>query len=254
MPSVLSDEEIKKLRKSGKILASALEETISFVKAGISAESLNDIAEKALRREGATASFKNYFVKDSGRFPSALCVSINSELVHGIPNNKKVLKNGDIVSLDLGANYQGIFTDMAKTVAVGKTSAQNQKIISVTSNALMLAISSIDFEKTTGDIGNIIENYVLSEGFVVIKNLVGHGIGRSPHEDPQIPNFGKAGAGVKFVENSAYAIEPMIAIDNNQIITASDHWTIKMKNGKNCAHFEHTILLTKNGAEVITKK
>ncbi|TSC95300.1 MAG: methionyl aminopeptidase [Candidatus Berkelbacteria bacterium Athens1014_28] len=253
MPAVLSSDEITKLRRSGKILAAALEETVSFVKAGISTEALNDIAEKALRREGATPSFKNYFIKGSGRFPSALCVSINSELVHGIPSSKRVLKQGDIVSLDLGANYQGIFSDMAKTVAVMKATAEDQKMIFVTNKALNLAVSSINPARTTGDIGNIIEKYVASEGFVVIKNLVGHGIGKAPHEDPQIPNFGKPGEGVKFQENCAYAIEPMVAIKNNKIITAPDHWTIKMKNGGNCAHFEQTILVTNDGAELISK-
>ncbi|MCX6812636.1 MAG: type I methionyl aminopeptidase [Candidatus Berkelbacteria bacterium] len=253
MQTKLNKEQLIDFRKSGKILAAALNETAKFVRPGITTASLNEIAERSLRRQGATPSFKNYLVEGAGRFPAALCVSVNDELVHGIPSEKRFFRPGDIVTLDLGANYRGAFTDMALTVPVGKISAADQKLISVTKKVLDAAINFVKPKITTGDLGNFIENYVKKNRLVVIKSFVGHGIGLLPHDEPQIPNFGQKGSGEILEEGMAIAIEPMVSFDNADVKTSADGWTVKMSHGQRCAHFEHTILIIKNGAEIITK-
>jgi len=253
MSNILSKEQIADIRISGKILSTALSEVLSYIKPGITTTSLDDIAERSLRRQGALPSFKNYHVEGAGRYPASLCVSVNDELVHGIPKENKFLKDGDIVSLDLGANFKGMFTDMAVTVPVGKISAADSKLILVTKNSLQEAIKFVRPGITTGDLGQMIEEYAKKQGFVVIHDLVGHGIGTAPHMDPQIPNFGEKGKGPKLVEDMAIAIEPMVTTIDNQIKTDKDNWTIRMQRGQRSAHFEHTILITKNGAEIITK-
>ena len=249
----LSREQLKNLRISGKILASALHEAISYVKPGITTQSLDEIAERSLRRQGATSSFKNYKVAGSGRYPASLCVSINDELVHGIPKSNKVLKEKDIVSLDLGANYKGIFTDMAVTLGVGKIDIKDKKLIEITKTALLEAISFLKPGKTIGDLGNFIESLVKKNGYVVIRDLVGHGIGLAPHTEPQIPNFGQKKSGPIISEGMILAIEPMVSMIDHRVKTAKDGWTIKMAKGQHSAHFEHTVLITESGAEVITK-
>jgi methionyl aminopeptidase len=253
MIQVLNKEQIADLRKSGKILSQAVKETLSYVKPGISTLSLDEVAERSLRRQGALPSFKNYYVAGSGRFPSSLCVSINSELVHGIPKTNKIVKNGDIISLDLGANYNGMFSDMAVTVGVGKISEKNKKLIEVTDSVLKYAISQIYPGIKTGDLGSLIESYVEKRGYVCIHDLVGHGIGTAPHMEPQVPNFGKKGTGQEINNGMAIAIEPMVSSGNNKIKTDRDNWTIRMDDGQNCAHFEHTVLVYNNKVEIITK-
>ena len=249
----LSNQQLENLRISGRILASALREASSYVRPGITTMSLDEVAERALRRSGAIPSFKNYFVKGAGRFPASLCVSVNEELVHGIPHDQRVLKNGDIVSLDLGANYKGIFTDMAMTCGVGKIKLEDKKLISVTKNVLEQSIKILKPGMQIGDFGNFIENYIKNAGFVVIRDLVGHGVGLAPHTEPQVPNFGQKGKGIVIEEGMVLAIEPMVSTLSHEVKTAKDGWTIKMVQGQRCAHFEHTVLVTKTGAEVITK-
>lgn len=250
---LLTSEQIKDLRISGKILAAAMSETISYVKEGIATKSLDEIAERSLRKNGATPSFKNYRVGSAGRYPASLCISINEELVHGIPKGDKILKNGDIVSLDLGANYNGMFSDMAVTIGVGKINKSDKDLIQVTKQTLDHAISKLFPGIKSGDLGNYIESYVNSHGYVVVHDLVGHGIGTAPHTDPQIPNFGKKNTGVEIVNNMAIAIEPMVSTIDNSVETARDNWTIKMSKGQRSAHFEHTVLLLDNKVEVVTK-
>jgi len=248
-----SNEELGNLRASGKILALALFEAVSYVKPGITTMSLDEIAERSLRRQGAVPSFKNYKVGRAGRFPAALCVSVNEELVHGIPRNNRVLKNGDIVSLDLGANYKGLYTDMAVTLGVGRVAPADKKLIEVTKKVLEEAINFIKPGMKIGDLGNFIERYVKDAGFVVIRDLVGHGVGTAPHTEPQVPNFGEPGKGAEIVEGMVLAIEPMVSTKSHGVKTCRDGWTIKMAGGQRCAHFEHTVLITKNGAEIITR-
>lgn len=253
MQQKLSSEQLADFRKSGKILATALAEVESFVKPGITTASLDDIAERSLRRQGATPSFKNYKTGDAPRFPASLCVSINDELVHGIPSEKHFLKNGDIVSLDLGANYRGTFTDMAITVPVGKISASDKKLIEVTKSILGEAIKFVKSGITTGDLGDFIDSYVKKQGLLVIRDFVGHGIGLMPHDEPHVPNFGEPGKGSILEEGMAIAIEPMVTAGSIEIKIAKDGWTVRMARGQHCAHFEKTILITKSGAEIITK-
>lgn len=245
-------EQLADLRRSGKILATALHEVVSFVKPGITTTTLDDIAERSLRRQGALPSFKNYKTGDAPRFPASLCISINDELVHGIPS-QRFLKDGDTVSLDLGANYNGLFSDMAVTVPVGKVSVKDKKMIEVANATLSEAIKFLKPGMTTGDLGHFIESYVKKHGFDVIRDFVGHGIGFAPHEDPQVPNFGEPGRGAVLEEGLAIAIEPMIVSGSNALKILEDGWTVKMLDGKRPVHVEHTVLITKSGAEIITK-
>ncbi|MFA5157778.1 MAG: type I methionyl aminopeptidase [Patescibacteria group bacterium] len=253
MQSKLGKEQLADLRRSGHILATALKEVVSFVKPGITTLSLDEIAERSLRRQGAVPSFKNYKTGDGPAFPATLCVSLNDELVHGIPLKEKYLRDGDIVSLDIGANYKGTFTDMAVTLPVGKVSAKDKKIIEVTKNVLAEAIKFLKPGMTTGDLGFFIESYVKKQGLLVIRDFVGHGIGLAPHEDPQIPNFGQPKDGVVLEEGSTIAIEPMVVVGDIQVKIDKDGWTVRMLKGGRPAHFEHTVLITKTGTEIITK-
>jgi methionyl aminopeptidase len=253
MQRKLLPEQLDDFRKSGKILSLALHEVNKYVKPGITTLALDDIAERSLRRQGAIPSFKNYKSGDAPRFPAALCVSINNELVHGIPSEKRVLKAGDIVSLDLGANYRGTFTDMAITIPVGKISLKDKSLIDVAKGSLAEAIKNVKAGITTGDLGFIIESFVKKNNMVVIRDFVGHGIGLQPHDEPQIPNFGRRGYGVILEEGMAIAIEPMVTTKSPEVKIAKDEWTVLMRNGQNCSHFEHTVLIAKTGCELITK-
>ncbi|MEI6144378.1 MAG: type I methionyl aminopeptidase [Candidatus Berkelbacteria bacterium] len=253
MQRKLLPEQLADFRKSGIILATALAEVVSFVKPGITTAHLDEIAESSIRRQGAQPSFKNYKTGDAPRYPASLCVSINDELVHGIPSDKKFLKDGDIVSLDLGANYRGTFTDMAVTVAVGKISAEDKKLIDVTKNSLDGAIKFVKPSITTGDLGSMIDEYVKKNNMLVIRDFVGHGIGLVPHDEPQVPNFGEPGRGTVLEEGMAIAIEPMVTTKDIDVKIAKDGWTVRMAKGQRSAHFEHTILITKTGAEIITE-
>jgi methionyl aminopeptidase len=253
MQRKLLPEQLADFRKSGRVLATALAETVSFVKPGITTMTLDDIAERSIRRQGGLPSFKNYKTGDAPRFPAALCISINDELVHGIPSDKKFLKNGDIVSLDLGVNYRGTFTDMAVTVPVGNVTADDRKLIDVTKNSLAEAIKFVKPGITTGDLGHMIETYVSKNNMLVIRDFVGHGIGLQPHDEPQIPNFGEPGHGAVLEEGMAICIEPMVTTGDVDIKIAKDGWTVRTAHGQRSAHFEHTLLINKAGAEIITK-
>lgn len=250
----LSKEEIKNLKICGKILSDSLRKTVDSVKPGISAQYLNDIAEKQLRNNGARPSFLNYGSHTSNPFPASLCVSINEEIVHGIPGADKIIHNGDLVGLDLGAEYKGMCSDMAVTVVAGKYLNENdKKLVYVAKEALNLGIKAALPGKTTGDIGMAIQKFVESQGFSVIRALVGHGIGSEPHQDPQVPNFGKKGEGEQLKTNLAIAIEPMIAVGDYNIKTNRDGWTVSTYDGKKSAHFEHTVLITSSKPIIITQ-
>ncbi|MFA7243734.1 MAG: type I methionyl aminopeptidase [Patescibacteria group bacterium] len=249
----LSSNEIKLLRKSGKILKNALSEVILAIKPGISAASLDQIAESSIRQQGGTPSFKNYPPGDDNPFPAALCVSLNDEIVHGIPYPNKIIREGDIVSVDLGVNYHGMNTDMAKSVIAGSPKNKiDEKLIKVTEQALKIAIANAIAGHTTGDIGNAVEMYIKKEGFSVVRALVGHGVGRNVHEDPQIPNFGRKNEGEKLVSGIAVAIEPMVVVGSHDVKTSSDGWSVSTLDGSKAAHFEHTILIGSKRSEIIT--
>jgi methionyl aminopeptidase len=180
-------------------------------------------------------------------------VSINDEVVHGIPRKDKILREGDIVGLDLGMSYQGLFTDAALTVAVGKIDNESKKLIQAAEECLQTAIAEIAPGKSTGDVGFAIESTAKKYGFQVVRELVGHGVGLSVHEDPEVPCFGKPGTGVKLMEGHVIAVEPMVNAGDWKVFFSDDHWTIKTQDAKRSAHIEHTLLVTKHGCEVLTR-
>ena len=246
-------EEINMLREGGKILASVLYEAAGMSVSGIKTIELDKLAEKRIREAGGRPSFKNYKTQDDKvPYAASLGVSINEEVVHGVPG-EIVLKDGDIVSLDLGMEYKGFYTDMAITFPVGKASEQAKKLIETTKESLNLGIMAVKSGAFTGDIGYAIQSFAEKNGFNVVRKLVGHGLGRKVHEPPEVPNFGVKGKGEILREGEVIAIEPMITAGRQDIYLDKDEWTWKTKDGSLSAHFEHTIIVTKNGAEIITK-
>ena len=246
-------EEINMLREGGKILASVLYEAAKKSVPGMKTTELDKLAEKMIKEAGGRSSFKNYKTQDDKvPYPASLCVSINEEVVHGVPG-ERVLKDGDIVSLDLGMEYKGFYTDMAITIPVGKASEQAKKLIKTTQEALNLGIMAVKNGAFTGDIGSAIQSFAEKNGFNVVRKLVGHGLGRKVHEPPEVPNFGVKGKGEILREGEVIAIEPMITAGRHDIYLDKDLWTWKTKYGSLSAHFEHTIIVTKTGAEIITK-
>jgi len=246
-------EDINKLREGGKILASVLREAASRALPGAKTTELDKLAEKIIKEAGGRPSFKNYKTADDKiPYPASLCVSINEEVVHGIPG-ERVLKDGDIVSLDLGMEYKGFYTDSAVTVSVGEASEQAKKLIETTKESLNLGIMAVKNGAFTGDIGYAIQSFAEKNGFNVVRKLVGHGLGRKVHETPEVPNFGAKGKGEILREGEVIAIEPMITAGRHDIYLDKNWWTWKTKDGSLSAHFEHTVIVTKNGAEIITK-
>lgn len=252
MIETIAEDEIKNLMVGGKILAKAISEVKKKIRPGMSSQSLDEIAENSIRIQGGLPSFKNYAVKSEKPFPSALCVSINHQIVHGVPLKDKVLKEGDIVSLDLGCRYKNLYTDMAITVGVGKIPYNDEKLINATRHALTLGIKQAKIGNKSGDIGSAIEQYVSRQGFSVVRDLVGHGVGRKIHQLPNIPNFGESGIGEKLVKNLAIAIEPMVTAGSSEILVEKDGWTVSTKDQSRSAHFEQTILISGSKPIIIT--
>ncbi len=246
-------EQIKLLRQSGKILAQTLNLVASKVAPGVSAFELDKLAEDSIRKAGGSPAFKNYRShKSDPAYPASLCVSVNDEVVHGIPTKSKILQEGDIVGLDLGVNYKGLFTDAAITVPVGRISKKNSELIACAKRCLKLALEQVKPGATTGDLGFAMETCAKLAGFQVVRELVGHGVGLSVHEDPEIPCFGKKGTGTKLIEGMVLAIEPMVNEGGYEVAFAQDRWTVLTLDGSRSAHFEHTILVTENGFEILT--
>lgn len=250
MENQLNREEILNIKECGKILKDSLDVVCQNVRPGITAEFLDQIAEQEIRKKGAIPSFKNYYIRGLGSYPSSLCVSVNDEVVHGLPLKSKILKDNDVVSLDLGAGFKGVFTDMAVTLILGKNGSSVEKLVEATAKSLSLGIAQARAGNTLGDIGYAIGSYGESLGFGVVRDLVGHGIGRKPHLPPQIPNYGRKGEGVVITEGMALAIEPMFTLGGPDIISEGDGWTIKTSDGSPAAHFEHTVVI-ENGKPVV---
>jgi len=241
-----SKEEIEIMTEGGRVLAGIMEELKKIVKPGITTKELDKTAEALVFMSGVKCSFKGY-----EGFPACLCVSVNEEIVHGVPSERK-LKQGDIVSLDLGILFKGFHTDMAITIPVGKINPEIQKLIMVTKEALKRGIKKIKPGNTFGDVGNIIQRYVESQGFNVVRNLCGHGIGKSIHEDPQILNYGKKGDGLEIKEGMVFCLEPMVTMRDYRIKRAKDGYGFITTDGSLSAHFEHTIAVLKDGAKILT--
>jgi methionyl aminopeptidase len=248
MIQLKSPREIEIMAAGGRILGATIALLTSRVVPGISTGELDQIADEFIRtHEGAVPAFKGLY-----GFPGSVCLSVNQEIVHGIPSRKRVLREGDIISLDVGVKYQGFYTDAAATVPVGKVSAETQRLLDVTKEALAAGIAAAQPGNHTGDIGAAIYDVVERAHFTVAKDLVGHGVGVEPHEEPQVPNFGKPKRGKPLVPGLTLAIEPMVNIGGSATRTLADKWTVVTADGTRSAHFEHTVAITENGPRVLT--
>jgi methionyl aminopeptidase len=243
---IKTGEEIEILRENAIIVSKTLAEVAKYIKPGVSTITLDKIAEDHLRAQGAVPGFKGY-----NGFPSTLCVSVNEEVVHGIPG-ERVLRNGDIVSIDCGSLKYGLYGDSAYTFKVGEVAPDVLKLLRRTKESLFFAVKMAIVGKRIGDIGSTIQDYVESFGYGVVRELVGHGIGRKLHEKPDIPNYGKKGTGNKLREGLAICIEPMINLGTKNIVQAKDGWTIRTADKLPSAHFELTIVVKKEVPEVLS--
>ena len=244
-----SREEIDIMREAGKISAMALEAAGKAIVPGISTKELDEIARKCIEENGAVPSF----LGEDG-FPATACISVNEELIHCIPSSEKILKDGDIVSIDVGAGIHGFHGDNTKTFGCGKISTEAQKLLDVTSESLKKGIEQAVVGNKIGDIGHAVQSYVESFGYSVIKNFVGHGIGRSVHEAPSIPNFGKKHSGEVLENGLVIAIEPMVSIGSADLeAKLPGGWNVVTKDGSLCAHFEHTVAITDSGTFILTQ-
>jgi len=249
-----SPDEIEKLALGGKILRGVLEEVVSMVKPGVTGLDLDAYAEKRLREQGAEPSFKDYSPSGdpADAFPATLCISRNSAVVHGIPDDVP-FEEGDIVGFDIGCLYQGLFTDTATTVPVGKVSPLAKKLISITKQSLQAAIDIVKPGVTTGDIGAAVQKVAENAGFSVVRSLVGHGVGYEIHEQPSVPNYGKNGQGITLPEGAVIAIEPMLVEGHYDVDVADDGWTVFTVDGTLSAHEELTVAIVQGGVRVLTK-
>lgn len=241
-----SEREIEKIARSCQIVADTLIMLEPFILEGTHVSDLDRMAEDFIVSQGARPAFKGYM-----GFPATLCVSIDNAVVHGIPG-KDVLKSGQIVGIDCGAELDGYYGDHAKSFAVGKINAQKKKLLNITKESLDKAIKQAVPGNYVGDIGNAVQTHAENNGFSVVRELVGHGIGTSLHEEPQIPNYGNAKQGQMLYSGMCIAIEPMINAGNKEVITAKDGWTILTKDGLPSAHFEHTIAITSDGPRILS--
>ncbi len=255
MITIKTKEDITILREGGRRHAEILQILKSIIKPGISTKELDEKAHTLIVKQGDIPAFLNYKPKGAKRpFPASLCVSVNDEIVHGIPNEKeKILREGDIVSIDLGLIHKGLITDAAITVAVGNISAELQTLIDTTEKALIAGIKEAKGGKRVGDIGVAIERFAVAHDYGVVEELAGHGVGYSVHEDPFVPNYGEAGKGEVLKPGMVIAIEPMFNLGSCHALLDNDGYTYRTQDGKPSAHFEHTILITKGDAEILTK-
>lgn len=254
MITIKTKEDIQKLREGGKRHAEILQALKAMVRPGISAKALDDEARRLIFEGGDTPAFLNYQPSGASRpFPASLCVSVNDEVVHGIPNEtEKILNEGDIVTLDLGLVHKGMITDAAITVAVGKISQELEDLLETTEKSLYAGIKAAKGGNKVGDVGVAIERLGVSRKYGIVEELSGHGVGYHVHEDPFVPNYGEAGTGDTLKPGMVIAIEPMFNLGSRHVILDSDGYTYKTKDGKPSAHFEHTILITKGEPEILT--
>ncbi|HEY2495638.1 MAG TPA: type I methionyl aminopeptidase [Candidatus Angelobacter sp.] len=244
-----SQAELGKMKRSGQIVRQVLDAVKTMVAPGVSTMDLENAAEEKIRELGAKPAFKGYH-----EYPCVLCTSVNNEIIHGIPSEKRVLKEGDIVSIDCGVVLDGYYGDSAITVPVGKSlTPELQKLLDVTETSLKKAIAEVRLGKTVGDVGAAVQEYVEANGFSVVREFVGHGIGTRLHEDPQVPNFGTRGHGTRLREGMVIAIEPMVNIGKPGTRVLDDKWTAVTEDGSYSAHFEHTVAVTRNGPLVLTE-
>jgi len=246
---IKTKDEIAVMRDAGRIVSEILDELEKAVAPGVSTWELDQLAEGLIHKKGAKPAFKGYL-----GFPCSLCASINYEVVHGIPSKKRKLAPGDLMKLDFGVVYRGYYGDAARTVPVGEVSAEARTLIETTRQSLSNAISAVVNGNRIGDIGYAVQSFVETKGFAVVRDFVGHGIGKKLHEQPQVPNFGEPGTGMKLRPGMVLAIEPMVNLGTHQVEILDDDWTAVTLDRKLSAHFEHTVVLTENGPEILTRQ
>ncbi|EJL39285.1 methionine aminopeptidase 1 [Brevibacillus agri] len=242
-----SKAELEVMREAGRIVALTHQELAKAIKPGVTTKQLDEIAETFIRSMGAVPSFKGY-----GGFPGSICASVNEELVHGIPG-KRALQEGDIISIDIGAQFQGYHGDSAWTYPVGKISAENEKLLRVTEESLFKGLEKAVPGGRLSDISHAIQVHAEAAGFTLVREYVGHGIGQNLHEDPQVPNYGPPDRGPRLKPGMVLAIEPMVNAGERYVRTLEDNWTVVTLDRKTCAHFEHTIAITEDGYEIFTR-
>ena len=248
MIQLKSSREIELMAQGGKILAATVERLREAVRPGVSTGELDQVAEEFIRdHDGATPAFKGLY-----GFPGSICTSINNEIVHGIPSRRRVVREGDVISIDVGVGFKGFFTDSAVTVPVGSVDGETRRLLEVTQSALSAGIAAARPGNHVGDIGAAVQAVVEGAGFSVVRDLVGHGIGTEFHEEPQVPNYGKPKRREKLVPGLTIAIEPMVNAGGPATKTLSDRWTIVTLDGSRSAHFEHTVAITEDGPRVLT--
>jgi len=243
-----SEAELEKMHQANMLVVQVLDELSESLEPGMTTADLDRIAERSIRQAGAEPAFKGY-----RGFPATLCVSINDEVVHGIPSSKKVIREGDLVSLDLGSVVEGFYGDGAVTVAVGEISESLKKLIEVTETALYKGIEAMKVGNRVSDIGHAVQSYVEGQGFSVVRDFVGHGIGTALHEDPQVPNYGDPGKGPRLLSGMALAIEPMVNVGAHFVKTLADNWTVVTMDGSLSAHFERSVAVTEEGPWVLSR-
>lgn len=247
MIKIKSQEEIELMREAGRITRDTLKVVERSIKAGISTKELDKIAFDYIKSQDAVPSFKNY-----GGFPATICASVNDTIVHGIPSADIILKEGDIISVDVGAKYKGYHGDAARTFPVGKIDAKVKRLIKVTEQSFFEGIKGLKSGAFVGDISHRIQTFVEKNGYTIVRELVGHGIGKNLHEDPQVPNFGRSGSGPRLNANAVIAIEPMVNMGERNVVFMPDGWTCKTRDGMPSAHYENTVLITEDGIEILT--
>jgi methionyl aminopeptidase len=244
--TIKSSREIEIMRRGGKITAGTLAMLLRTARPGMTTRELDRLAEKAIREQGGYPTFKGY-----NGFPASICTSVNDVVVHGIPSDY-ALKDGDILSIDIGTTFQGYVSDSAATIGIGNPSERAKRLMRVTQECLMLGIAQMQRGNRLSDIGHAVQAYAERNGYGVVRALVGHGIGQKMHEDPQVPNYGRSGQGVVLRPGLCLAIEPMITEDTYEVEILGDGWTVATADGKLAAHFEHTVALTEDGPRILT--
>ena len=245
---VKNKTELEKMRKAGIITGNALHYGGQSIKVGMSTYELDKIIHDYIVKNGAKPSFLGY-----GGFPASACISINNEVIHGIPSKKRIIRDGDVVSIDVGAYIDGYHGDSAYTFPVGNVSEETMQLLNVTKESLYKGIEQAIIGNRIGDIGHAVEEHCVSYGYGVVKQYIGHGVGRNLHESPEVPNFGRAGRGPRLVAGMTIAIEPMINAVGDDVKVLSDGWTVVTKSGSPSAHFEHTVAVTPDGPVLLTK-
>lgn len=247
MITIKSKSEIEKMRQAGKITGDALRVIEKHIRPGVTTAELDKIAYDFIKKQGATPSFLNY-----NGFPGSICASPNTWVVHGIPSKNIVLKEGDIISIDMGACKDGYHGDAARTFAVGKISDEAQRLIDVTRQSFFEGIKFATHGAKVGDVSAAIQEYVEKNGYSVVRDLVGHGIGKNLHEDPSVPNFGRSGKGPRLAAGMTIAVEPMVNMGDYDVFVLDDDWTVETEDGSLSAHYENTILITRGECEILT--